>query len=180
MNDLDAAHELAVRRRMLDWADVDLIQDTVRRLPANKTVKVVDLGAGSGTTSLAVLCTRSKRIEVLSVDIAQDMLDWAEEVVKDSGYRKSWQPLLEDSVRAAELVEEEAVDFLMIDTVHEYEQASEELRAWLPKVSKGRYVWVHDYLGIYPGIAKAVAEKVLDGLLEQMEIRGLGWLGRKL
>lgn len=65
-----------------------------------------------------------------------------------------------DSVLAAEQFEDESIDFLFLDSCHEYDFVFRELKAWLPKMKKNSYVCGHDYPS--PGIVRAVAEVLGD------------------
>ena len=50
-----------------------------------------------------------------------------------------------DSVKAAECVEDESLDFVFIDADHSYEGVSRDVKAWLPKVRPGGLMGGHDY-----------------------------------
>jgi predicted O-methyltransferase YrrM len=49
-----------------------------------------------------------------------------------------------DSVKAAELFEDESIDLLFIDGGHFYEQICEDYRVWFPKVEKDGVIIFHD------------------------------------
>jgi hypothetical protein len=62
-----------------------------------------------------------------------------------------------DSVEAAKLYADRSIDFVFIDTSHEYEPTKREIEAWLPKV-KG-IISGHDFNPKrYPGLCQAVIE----------------------
>lgn len=171
------AHALAVTRRFLDYEDVDLIREMVAMLPVDRDVQVVDLGAGSGTTALAVLAERRERIAVVTVDHSGEALRWAGLAVKNAYGLEQWHGVEADSVDEAGAFADESVDLLLLDTSHEYEPTVTELNAWLPKVRPGSPVWLHDYRGEYPGVPRAVEEFVAAGRLRLHAVRGLGWGG---
>ena len=172
------AHQLAVSRRFLDWDDVDLIRELVSTLPAGP-IKVVDLGAGSGTTASAVYAERPDA-NVWTVDHSAEAVGSAGQFLSNIGVTEGWSGFVGDSVEAAALFPTlPPIDMLMIDTSHEYAPTVAELAAWLPMLRQGGIVWLHDYRGAYPGVTQAVDEAVARGEIELIAVRGLGWGGRK-
>jgi len=171
------AHDLAVSRRFLDWEAVDLIGELVHRLRPGP-VTVVDVGAGSGTTALAVLVARPKRVKVYSIDHSEEALSSTGQAMKNAGFQRRWKGILSDSVEAARLSEiPTVVDLLLLDSSHEYEATREELAVWVPRLRKGGLLWLHDYRGGYPGVKRALDELLADGLVVEFGVRGLGWAG---
>lgn len=179
----EPAHELAASRRMLVAEDVDLIQMLAGRLRLMPSV--IDLGAGSGTTALAVLAVRPFA-QITSVDIDQGALDWAEKAVgiyRDADWlgirAKSWEAAVLRSRFSA------PVDLLLVDASHEREDVERDLTAWLPLMRSGGLVWLHDFAPppskwrqpASPGVARAILTFTAAGLLEPLEARGLGWAG---
>jgi len=68
--------------------------------------------------------------------------------------------LVADSVRAAEYVDSESLDFVIIDADHRYEYVKKDVRHWHDKVRVGGLVSGHDY-GRKPrvwGVREAVDE----------------------
>lgn len=63
-----------------------------------------------------------------------------------------------DSVKAAEKVENESLDFVFIDADHSYEGCLADIQAWTPKVRHGGMIAGHDYDAFWPGVIKAVTE----------------------
>ena len=51
-----------------------------------------------------------------------------------------------DSAEAANLFEDESLDYVYIDGDHSYEGAKKDLIAWYPKVKKGGFFGGHDYI----------------------------------
>lgn len=173
------AHKLAVTRRFLDWADVDLIRELTAMLPPDRNVVVVDLGAGSGTTAGAVWAERAERIRITTYDIDPTNLHWSGVFMANIGAAEAWQGHLKDSTEAAAEWGDESIDLLMLDTSHTYEQTVAELDAWLPKVRRDGWVWCHDYRGDYPGVTNAIDELCHTGHLETWKVEGLGWSGNR-
>jgi len=62
-----------------------------------------------------------------------------------------------DSVKAAELFENESLDFAFVDADHSYFAVKADILAWLPKIKKLGCIMGHDY-GIFDGVKKAVDE----------------------
>lgn len=170
-----AAHELAVSRRFLEWEDVDLIRHLVSMIP-EPAARVVDLGAGSGTTALSVFAERPTGVHVWTVDHHEEALMWSGKAVANIGRSADWTPILGKSVNIPPL-EDGGFDLLLLDTSHEYEDTIQELEIWLPRLRGEKLVWCHDYRG-YPGVTQAVDELVGLGVLKQIDVRGLGWAGR--
>jgi hypothetical protein len=64
-----------------------------------------------------------------------------------------------DSVKSAELFEDESLDFVFIDAGHRYEEVKADIEAWFPKVRKGGIVSGHDYVKYSDfGVIEAVDE----------------------
>lgn len=170
MYNIDAAHKLAISRNFLLVEDVDLIQKHVSLLRRDRVVEIADLGAGSGTTALSVLCIRSKDIRIITYDISQDNLNWARLAVKNIGCLDVWQ-----CECCPSWTYPHRVDMLLIDADHSYEGVKKDLDAWLPFLEPGTPVWAHDYLHKdYPGVKQAIDECTE---LEMLETAGWGWMG---
>lgn len=179
---MTAAHDLALSRGFLRTEDVDLIETAVKRLCQHRKAPlwVVNLGAGSGTTSLAVLCSVPEEIGVFidCFDTSRENLYWCELAIVNIGRSNDHYSHNIDSVAAAEKFHDGDLDLLLIDTSHEYAHTVAEIAAWRPKLQSNGLVWLHDYVGDYPGVTRAVDEAIAAGILEPIEVRGLGWLGR--
>jgi hypothetical protein len=63
------------------------------------------------------------------------------------------------SPNASEDYEDESLDFVYIDGLHDYESVKTDLEAWYPKVATGKLLCGHDYnKSDWPGVVKAVDE----------------------
>lgn len=71
-----------------------------------------------------------------------------------------------------------SIHLLMIDTAHTYEQTVLELHRWRSRMAKTHRVWLHDYVGDYPGVTQAVDEACARNELTLLEQKGLGALCR--
>jgi predicted O-methyltransferase YrrM len=82
-------------------------------------------------------------------------------------------PIRESSVKAAELYEDNSLDFVFIDAAHDYDNVFADVHAWWPKVKEGGIISGHDYY--HPPVRQAVNE-----CLHNVEdINGCCWLVRK-
>jgi hypothetical protein len=67
-------------------------------------------------------------------------------------------PIRMESLKAAELYENETLDFVFIDASHDYENVLKDIYAWFPKLKKGKILAGHDYDPHWHGVIKAVNE----------------------
>jgi hypothetical protein len=66
------------------------------------------------------------------------------------------------SKEAATKFEDGSLDFVFVDAAHQYEDVCEDIDTWRPKVKSGGVLAGHDYQEAFPGVIKAVNEKI-DG-----------------
>lgn len=174
-----AAHELARNRGFLLWEDVDLIGELVEALAERPILRVVDLGAGSGTTAGAVFAARQTAVEVYTYDISQDAINWARLFIQNIGFEKQWSGIVRDSVEAARMWANGSIDLLLLDTSHVYEPTVRELATWRTRIAPGGLIWCHDYTGPDgAGVSQAIDEAVARGEFETIKTLGYGWAGR--
>lgn len=171
------AHKLAVSRNFLRTEDVDHIRSIVENLQIGSTV--VDLGAGSGTTALSVFA-QSRSLTVFTFDISPENVEWARKAIAIENLELFWNGEQCDSSEAAQKFDDNSVDFLMIDTSHEEEHTYRELVAWWPKIKIGGYLWMHDYVGEYPGVKIAIEKFFQDFQNGESKILGLSWSCQKI
>jgi FkbM family methyltransferase len=62
------------------------------------------------------------------------------------------------SHEAADKFADESLDFIFIDSSHEYEETKAEIQAWFPKLRSGGLLCGHDYCSYWQGVQKAVNE----------------------
>lgn len=181
---MSAARDLARSRNMLVVEDVDLIETAVVELLRRREgfdLWIVNLGAGSGTTVLAALEAADGvdgNVFIDCFDISPENLAWCELAVLNVGHMEDHYSHRLDSVTAAEKFATGEVDMVMIDTSHDYRTTVDELVAWRRPLKPDGFVWLHDYVGDYPGVTLAVDEAVSIGVLAIVEQRGLGVLCR--
>lgn len=65
-------------------------------------------------------------------------------------------PIKMESTKAANMFEDNTVDFVHIDAAHDYENVLADINAWFPKVKAGGLITGDDYG--WPGVYKAVNE----------------------
>lgn len=184
----DHALRLAASRMYLMREDVELIQQCVIELMALRNgnpLTVVDLGAGSGTTALAVLDVADD-VEIATIDINEQNLAWAELAVRNAYPHARWASVHLDAAEAASRWTLDGwVDLLLHDASHEQDAVERDIRAWLPLLAPDALVWVHDYAPPpqswgqpdSPGVALAIGALCNAGLLRRVRVGGLGWVG---
>lgn len=194
----DNALKLAASRMYLTEGDVLTIQALVREMLGRRYVMdehhphrlhVANLGAGAGTTALAVL-DECEQVGLFTYDISQANLDWTKQAI-DNCYPDfdGWYPRLMDAAEGGVQGEPHAIDLLLHDASHERDAVEADLRAWLPRLRDDAFIWVHDYRDPpaawgqpgSPGVAEAVAQLVREGLIRETASandHGIGWVGR--
>lgn len=69
--------------------------------------------------------------------------------------------------------EDESIDFVYIDALHDYESVKKDINGWYPKLKKGCIISGHDYAPRWPGVIQAVDEFVKENSLE-LNLTGVG------
>ena len=182
------SHALAASRMFLCAEDVDVVHRLAEAMPTDRHATVIDLGAGAGTTALAVLEKRPENVTVYSVDTDRSALNWASLAVKNVGRTADWRAVPLSVEKAGEWYKGEPPALLLHDAGHTRAAIDRDLRRWLPKLPSGTPVWVHDYgvaddastapVETYPGVTRAVDRLVREGLLVRDGVTGWGWYGR--
>lgn len=177
----DNALRLAASRMYLTQDDVLLIQTLVREMLAKRPdddpdhgsrLHVANLGAGSGTTALAVL-DEYDEAHIYTYDIDQANLDWTEQALRNCYPDAGWFPRLMDAEDGGRQGEPYAIDLLLHDASHERANVDRDLRAWVPRLADDALIWVHDYFPppetwgqpASPGVAEAVHALIEDGVV---------------
>lgn len=134
------AYDVADRHRMLIRSEVDLLQECCRQLPDDPLV--VNIGAGTGTSALAILEARSDAfvfsVDVKPVPMEREYLvqaglpaDRCVRVLGDSGKVGIFWPV--------------KVDMVFVDGAHHDAAVTADIEAWRPKVVLGGIMLFHDY-----------------------------------
>lgn len=160
---LNDAYALARSRRMASEEDIALLATVMNTFGPKPTV--VQLGAGSGTMSLAIFGVRPEAL-LVTVDNNSENLHWANQALTNSTGNYSILNHLaihKDSQRAGREYMVRDVDLLIIDADHSYEGVKGDIVAWMPVMVEGGLIFVHDYDGSeapeqYPGVKEACDE----------------------
>ena len=165
---------------LLDPEDIALIKEVVRMLPKTPVV-VMDLGAGSGTSALAVFTARSKNIHVISVDISDTAIANTNINMVQYGFIDKWSGIINRADRVPETFDLDfGIDLLMDDCSHDYASQQDNLNAWFPYLKPGTKLWIHDANDSdskYPGVRRAIEEFISQGVLKTLKVGGLSWVG---
>lgn len=137
------AEELALSRNFLTLEDVALLKHIGANLRGPRPV-VYDLGAGSGTTALAILESHPGAF-VHTFDISKDAIYWAGEAIRNYELAERWMGQILDAAEAASTAN--WADAVLLDASHRYEETKAELYAWAPHLRTGSWLWCHDYVG---------------------------------
>lgn len=149
--------------------ELEFLRALAAQLPA--AAEVVMLGAGPGVMAMAV---KEGNPSLWVGVIDHDTCEWVAKHLAAAGLGDGVMLFTFDTVAALPMWLEhnhyheraELVDLLIIDADHSYEGVSRDMRAWLPHVAPGGYVFFHDYSASgtefegqeqYPGVALAVA-----------------------
>lgn len=152
------SHSLSKTHGLFAIPEIKALQKVVNGLPP-KSIAVV-LGAGPGTTTLAILEARDD-ITVYSVDIidAKSERDHA----KAGGFLRRLHQIKGRSEEVG-LTWDRPIDLLLVDAWHSYEAVKADNAAWLPHVKNNGIVWYHDYgtsNEMYLWVKQAVDEDVV-------------------
>lgn len=152
-----------------DWFTYpNLYKFVVDRYPSGS--KFVEVGSWKGRSSsyMCVEIARSnKNINFFCVDTWQGSKEHGV-IDGDQLYKQfltNMKPLLHlfsalrlPSVEAAELFQDNSLDFVFVDASHEYEHVKQDIASWLPKIAAGGLLAGHDYDDNWPGVKAAVQE----------------------
>src|SRR5262249_2280408 len=122
--------------------------------------RVAEIGTGPGWTALALALADPSR-RVVSFDVEPRPAQLYARLAGGSARSRVTFVLAsgEEGAPAAD-----PVDFLFIDSSHQYEETLATFNAWKPKLEQGALVVFHDYENPrYPGVSKAIANLGLRG-----------------
>jgi predicted O-methyltransferase YrrM len=135
------AIELAASKGMMSVGEVQKLQALAKELP--KGAIVVNIGAGVGTSALAILEAR-RDVKLTTVDKSSSSL-YAERQALSGIAGKRYKQLQGDSIRAGSGWEGGPIDLLFVDGNHSYDYVRSELEAWEPHLTSGATIVFHDY-----------------------------------
>jgi predicted O-methyltransferase YrrM len=159
------AYELADWLGYLSRAEVDVLKLLAEMLPDNPTV--VNIGAGGGTSALAMLEARAD-LRLWTVDLQRESsplgcLEGEMNALRNAGvaYEGRYWQIWNDS-KSVDWTEG-PVDLVFIDGDHSYEGCRGDIKAWLPRIKRGGLLALHDYHKPpddkpHPGVDQAVDE----------------------
>jgi len=157
--ELSASHNY----QYLDLECIEGLRNLARELPDDPIV--INLGAGFGTSALALLESRDD-LRLVTVDCQEEPTEIGS--LKDE----------RDSVKAAEFLGDSRyeqmqgysaeigkswdrglVDMVFVDASHSYEACKEDALAWLPRIKENGIIAFHDYWDRWNyGVIEAVDE----------------------
>lgn len=163
--------------------ELPALQVLVAQLPPNPLV--INIGAGAGTSGLAILETRPD-VYLTTIDIQNDdsplgCLSAERDVLKRAGYgvegSANWQQIHGDSKLIGlswHLSGAPNPNMVFVDGDHSYEGCKGDIEAWLPHIVEGGIIAVHDFRKSdllpdpngphpkdWPGVDRAVQELLI-------------------
>jgi len=142
----------------------DILIDLINK---NKFTKIAEVGVSRGFTAREVIakCKQLERYYMIDPD-PNEVFEY-ENVFR--GYKHALFLRLK-SIQAVKCIEDEELDLVFIDADHGYENVTEDIKLWLPKVRKGGILYGHDYNEYNKGVIRAVNEIFLEPHLEEDEL----------
>lgn len=129
--------------------ELELLKRTIQSVDRSPCV-VINIGAGAGTSGLAILESRPDvilhTVDIQDADSPFGCLYAERQVCHEAGYKlgENWYQCHVDSKELAE-VWPGPVDVVFVDGGHEYEECAGDILGWLPHILPGGYIAVHDY-----------------------------------
>ena len=141
-------------------------RELILYLDKNNTKFVAEVGVREGYFSKFILDNTSVE-KLYAIDPwernpelehgAQEAFDTCHRLLHQFGKRA--EMIKDYSPSAAEIFEDEILDFVYIDGLHDYESVKADIKAFYPKIKKGGIIAGHDYhKGDWPGVYDAVNE----------------------
>ena len=153
------ALSLSKEFRMMSPPEVVLLQDCAMQLPSAPVV--VNIGAGPGTSAVAVLEVR-KDAFIFSVD---HKLEPRERTALDktglSKEHRVWR-VLGDSSKVG-LFWPYPIDLCFVDGAHHDSAVIADIEAWKPKVKPGGFMLFHDYKNVNVISLVAIIDDMMAG-----------------
>jgi len=168
----DTALELAQSygTGMMDASELLHLAGTLACYPWDKGGIVVEIGAYEGGTTVfmaRILTLLGHRVPIVSIDpFERAQADvgnpqghyavYLERIARE-GVADTCMPLVAFSQDAAPVVPER-IAVLIVDGSHHYEQVTQDLALYAPKVLPGGLIFIDDYDPLYPGVVRATDE----------------------
>jgi predicted O-methyltransferase YrrM len=133
-------------QRYLTHAEINALKDAARALPANPLV--VNIGAGAGTATLAILEERADAL-IFSIDLRTNEAEYATNEhlrLKETGWdqRGNVIRVWGDSHLVGKCWRF-PIDLLIVDGDHSLEGVRGDVELWLPFLKADGYIALHDY-----------------------------------
>ena len=162
------SYEIARQTTLMGKVEIDIMKKHVRKLPENAVIVII--GAGAGTSSLAILEERTD-VVIFSIDTVfptdHRYTPGEKENLKKAGM---WDngcviQIIGSSQRIGKTWPYQ-YDMLFVDGDHRYEYVKPDIDLWIPKAKENAVIMFHDYTtsDIKPksGVKRAVDETLLD------------------
>lgn len=143
----------------------------VQRFPEGS--HFVEVGAWKGASTVAMgveIANSGKKIRFDVVDTWEGSEEHQnDQIVKENKLFEEFlnnitpvrtyiNPIKMSSVEAANLYQDNSLDFVCIDANHVYEEVKKDIQAWLPKIKSGGMFAGDDFHHTWPGVIQAVKE----------------------
>ena len=127
---------------------------------------VVEVGCADGISAIYLaqeLHKRNKTFKLYMIDNMdygkyEQMKTIYTNIIK-SGLGEYIEVIPKDSVTASKDFNDGYIDFLFLDSSHEYQETKDSIHAWFPKIKDGCILSGHDFIG-HPEVYKAVTETI--------------------
>jgi len=135
-----------------------------RELP--EECRLCEIGVADGISALYIareLYLQRKEFKLYMVDNMDygkyiQMKTIYENIIR-SGLGEHIEVIPYDSVKASTLFNDGFLDFIFLDSSHEYQETKDSIKAWYPKLKDGGKFAGHDYFE-YPSVMLAVNELI--------------------
>lgn len=137
------------------------------------TGKGVEVGVKEGWNALQILQDFTGHLYLVDIWDNLEDFDHCKELLKDYSGRVTY--IRTNSLEAAKLFKDEALDFVYIDADHSLKAVKADYNAWKLKVRPGGIISGHDYSLKFPGVVQFV-----NGLMQKEKVyftEGDEWLG---
>ena len=164
---MTTSYEIAERTTLMSRGEIDLMKKYVSKLPENSHIVII--GAGAGTSSLAVLEER-KDVVIFSIDTIfpteHRYTPGEKENLKRAGFWNLGNVIqIWGSSQRIGKTWPYQYDMIFIDGDHRYEYVKPDIELWIPKAKPHAVIMFHDYAtkDIKPkaGVKQAVDELLL-------------------
>ncbi len=169
---IEKAAELSGAFGFLRLDEVEALMGIAELIPENGTM--INIGAGAGTSSLAVAESRPD-IHIITVDISKGgPLGGMENELNafNNAEMEDQLPeqILGDSKEIGKTWERDKVDFVFVDGDHSEEGVRGDIEAWFQNIKDGGIIVFHDYnMDVWPKVM-TVVDEMMSGYESILEI----------